>query len=313
MAKVGIGIDISKDKVDVASTDGWEAKFSRTPAGLKKLAEAVAERGPHRVVVEASGGYEQAVLVALYAASVPTVLIVPQRARHFARAIGKLAKTDPIDARVLARMALVAVDDAPVWAPLDEKLAGLRDLVFRRQQLVELVDAERKRKAQACGLARESVEIIVEALLKEQRRVEKLIDAALADAPSMKADAEVLESVKGVGRTTAATLLVTLPELGTLDRGEITALAGVAPYNRESGKWAGKRTISGGRVRARRALYMAALSAIRHNAHLKAAYTRLRSRGKEGKVALVACMRKLLIHLNSLMRTRRTPAVPVAA
>lgn len=305
MANIGIGIDIAKDKVDVASTAGWTATFRRTPAGLQDLAKELVELEPHRVVVEASGGYEQLVLAALHADGLPVVLVVPQRARHFARAVGKLAKTDAIDARVLAKMALVAVEDAPLWKPLQPELAALRALVLRRHQLLELIDAEQKRKAQATGFARENIEEVLAMLRASMRKVEEQIHAAIEADSELHADAELLDSVKGVGPTTAATLLVTLPELGTLNRGEIAALAGLAPYNRESGKWEGKRTISGGRVRARTALYMAALSAIRHNPHIREMYSRLKSRGKEGKVALVACMRKLLIHLNALLRTRR--------
>lgn len=310
---VGIGIDVSKDKVDVASTDGWSATYLQTPEGLKELAQAVRARNPHRVVLEASGGYERGPLVALYAASCPVVLLEPARARAFARSQRKRAKTDPIDARVLGQMALVGVEEDPLWEPLEANLAALRDLVLRRQAVLSIIDGETKRKANAPPAVLASITRVLEMVVSERRLLEAEIDALIASVVELREKAEVLEGVRGVGRTTAAVLLVAVPELGRLSRGSVASLVGLAPMNNESGTWTGKRRIQGGRVLARRALYMAALVATRHNPHIKAFYARLRAAGKPGKVALVACMRKLLIYLNNLLREHGTTRVPAAA
>lgn len=312
---LGIGIDVSKDKVDVATSDGsWLATFEQTPRGLIDLAEAVAERAPHRVVVEASGGYERPVLAAVHAVGAAVVLIQPGRARSFARAIQKLAKTDRIDAMVLARMALVAVDDTALWTPLDADTEALQGLVLRRQQIVAHIDTEQKRLRAATGPVRGSIERSLAFARGERDAIEDEMDLLLARAPALELASDTLEAVQGVGRITAVTLLVTLPELGTLDRRQIAALAGVAPMNRDSGGWSGQRFVTGGRIRARNALYMAALSAARHNPHIRELYARLRGAGKPAKVALVAAMRKLLIHLNAKMRLcRARNAAPLAA
>jgi len=310
---VGIGIDVSKDKVDVASTDGWSATYVQTPEGLKELAQAVQARKPHRVVLEASGGYERGPLVALYAAGCPVVLLEPARARAFARSQRKRAKTDPIDARVLGQMALVGVEEDPLWEPLEANLAALRDLVLRRQAVLRIIDEETKRRANAPAAVLASITRVLEVVVSERRLLEKEIDALIASVVELKEKAEILEGVRGVGRTTAAVLLIAVPELGRLSRGSVASLVGLAPMNNESGTWTGKRRIQGGRVLARRALYMAALVATRHNPHIKAFYARLRAAGKPGKVALVACMRKLLIYLNNLLREHGTMRVTAAA
>lgn len=310
---VGIGIDVAKDKVDVASTDGWSATFPQTVEGLTALAEAVGVRNPHRVVLEASGGYERGPLAALFAAGCPVVLLEPARARAFARSQRKRAKTDPIDARVLAQMALVGVEEDPLWEPLDATLAVLRDVVLRRQAVLCIIDGETKRLASASDAIRASITRVLEALLAERRYLDEQINTLIASAAEIKEKAEVLEGVRGVGRTTAAVLLVSVPELGRLSRGAVASLVGVAPMNNESGTWTGKRVTQGGRILARRALYMAALAAIRHNPHIKDFYARLKARGKPGKVALVACMRKLLIYLNNLLRPHAKAPMPMAA
>ena len=302
-SQLGIGIDISKDKLDVAASDGsWQDSCPQTPEGLRTLADKVAAREPHRVVLEASGGYERSALAALYAVDQPVVLVQPGRARSFAKAIGQFAKTDAIDARVLAQMALVAVDQTPLWEPLDSQLDLLRGLVHRRLHLVQHIDAERKRRRGAPPQVCESIERSLAFLKAEKAGLERQIDDLLRQETTLAEASEVLERTDGVGRITAVTLLATLPELGLLDRKQIAALAGLAPMNRDSGQYNGQRFIHGGRVRARNALYMAALAAIRFNAHIKAFYERLRAKGKPAKVALVACMRKLLIHLNAQMR-----------
>ncbi len=311
---IGIGVDVSKDKVDVASSDGrWSEVFPQTEAGLYQLAQKIAAMAPHRVVLEASGGYERALLLALVEENVPVVLVQPVRARHFAKAIGQLAKTDAIDARVLAHMALFGVEATPLWQPQAESMLNLRGLVTRRQQLVLQRDNEKKRRRGATSAVLESIERLLCFLKAELQAIEKQIIALLDQVPTLKMAVTALESVRGVGCVTATTLLVSMPELGQVDRGEIAALAGVAPMNSESGKWKGQRFIQGGRPAARKALYMAALAAISHNETIKTYYAGLRARGKPGKVALVACMRKLLVHLNAQMRALLTGGTQVEA
>jgi transposase len=251
------------------------------------------------------------VLEALEEASLPVVQLQPYRARSFARAMGQQAKTDPIDARVLARMAGGFVDDLPLWRPQPAHLQELRALVVRRQQLLSMREAELKRQQQTRGAMREHIEEVA-AYLKRcvvdiERRIMDLVEAHR----DLSEHVGTLLEVKGVGLVTAVTLLTVLPELGRVNRREAASLAGVAPINRDSGTKRGQRYIQGGRKQVRRALYMAALVGVRFNPHLKAFYARLRSRGKPAKVALVAAMRKLLIHLNALMK--RVLAAPTHA
>ncbi len=309
---IGIGIDISKDKVDVASSDGrWSAVFPQTGAGLQELAQTVAAMGPHRVVLEASGGYEREVLVALSLEKLPVVLVQPIRAKHFIKGMGRRAKTDAIDARSLAQMAMVGVDDAPLWQPLDRDVAELRALVQRRQQLVLHQDNEKKRRRGATAAVLESIERAVQFVKEELHAIEKQINALVSCVPALETAVATLETVRGVGRVTATSLVVFVPELGRVDRAAIASLVGVAPMNNESGQWKGQRVIQGGRPDARKVLYMAALAAVSHNETLKTFYAGLRAKGKPGKVALVACMRKLLVHLNSKMRAHLTAGTAV--
>ena len=314
MASVGVGIDVSKDWLDVATTtEGPAWRVRNNNAGLDKLLGQLVDLDVHRVVLEASGGYEALALHALHAAGQRVVLVQPMRARHFARALNRKAKTDAIDAQVLAHMAKLAVDETPLWEPVEEVIADLRALVERRQQLLALRDGEKKRLRFARDIVRADIEASV-ALLKSQiAGLEDRIDALVASSPRVTAEVEVLESVRGVGRVTATTLRVLVPELGTLTRREVAALVGVAPINRDSGTKSGRRYIQGGRRAARRCLYMAALAAGRWNEFIRAQYKRLVERGKKPKVAIVANMRKLLIHLNSRMRSHLqgpTGAVP---
>ena len=301
------GIDVSKAKVDVAGYGGdLTATVKRDTASLSKLAKLLRARGVKRVVLEASGGYEQAVLAALHEEAVPVVLIQPARARHFAKSLGRRAKTDAIDARVLAHMAAILPEDAPQWQPRTAAQQLLRSLVQRRTALIRTREAERKRLRGADNaMIKKSIRAVISVLTKEIRRIDDHLKTIVATDPLMTARVDTLSEVKGVGRLTATTLLVELPELGTLNRRQVAALAGVAPMTRESGTWSGKRYISGGRHAVRRALYMAALSAARHNTHLAPLYKRLLQRGKPKKLALVAVMRKLLIHINSLIRISR--------
>lgn len=304
MASVGVGIDVSMDWLDVATTQGDETwRVANSAEGLEELVGGLQGLDVHRVVLEASGGYEAPALLALHQASLNVVLLQPIRARHFARALGRRAKTDPIDAAVLAKMALVAVDDTPLWEPVDDIVADLKALVERRQQLCSQRDAERKRLRMARDIVRPDLQRAIESLAHAIRELEGRIDDLVASADRLSGEIEVLEGVRGVGRLSAVGLRVSLPELGTLTRRQVAALVGVAPMNRDSGSKQGRRFIQGGRSTARQTLYMATLAATRWNPVIRAYYARLVARGKKPKVALVACMRKLLIHLNSLMRT----------
>jgi len=311
---LGVGIDVSKDTLDLATSDcATTVQFPNTEQGLVDLVGMLAGRCVHRVLLEASGGYERPALIALSEAKLPVVMIQPVRARHFARALGRHAKTDAIDALMLARMARLVVDDVPLWTPPEEAIADLKALVERRQHLLVIRDAEMKRLRLARVNVRPDIEASIVDLKKRVREIERRMDELVAATVSLDQDIAVLEGVVGVGRTTAATLRVTLPELGTLTRNQIAALAGVAPINRDSGGWSGQRTIAGGRSDVRRTLYMAALAACRWNPVIRERYHSLIARGKKPKVTLVACMRKLLIHLNSLMRLHRagpTDTVP---
>ena len=311
---VGVGIDVAKAKVDVASSDAQLIlEIPRTEKGLGELCEALSQLEVHRVVLEASGGYEAEVLAALHGAGFPVVLVQPVRARALAKGLGRRAKTDAIDAQVLAWMARFAVDGDPLWRPKSAELAKLHGLVFRRKQLVDIIDAETKRRRGATPAARASIERVLVVLKSEKKEVERLINELVAEIAEVAKAVEVLETPTGVGRVSATTILVTLPELGCATRREIAALAGVAPYNRDSGTQSGHRYIHGGRAAARKVLYMAALAGIKHNnPALRPLYERLVAKGKPKKVAIVACMRKLLIHLNSLMRRLRSEAPQVA-
>ena len=304
---IGVGVDVSKDTLDVATSDeSVTLHVANDAEGMARIVEALEELKVHRVLLEASGGYERNALIALYEAKLPVVLVQPLRARHFARAVGRYAKTDKIDAAMLARMAQLVVDEAPLWKPTEEVLADLKALVERRQTLVAVREAEQKRLRLARSIVRADIEAAIADLADKVGELEQRIDKILAKSKELKEEVAVLEGVKGVGRISAATLLVALPELGTLTREEISALAGVAPMNRDSGTWSGPRFIRGGRAQARRALYMAALVASRWNPVIQQRYRALVARGKKHKVALVACMRKLLIHLNSLMRAYKS-------
>ena len=314
MASVFAGIDVGDETVDVACRGGgFKAKVARNASSLQEMAAQLKKSGVERVVLEASGGYEQLVLEAVYAQGLPIVMVQPARARHFAKSVGQLAKTDPIDAEMLAWMAAVAVEKTPVWQPRTPALEELRALVQRREQLVSQRDAERKRLRSARNeFVAEDLRSSIRELGERIGRLEAQLNAVTAKSEELAPKVETLKSVKGVGTITAVTLLSQIPELGRLPRNKISALVGVAPITRESGKWKGYSYTWAGRAGPRKSLYMAALVAIRHNEHLSKFYKRLVEGGKHKKVALVAVMRKLLIHLNSLARDFVNPPTPAA-
>lgn len=302
--RVFVGLDVGKDSVDYAIRPvGERGIVPRTPQGMQRLIKALAPFEVVEVVLEPTAGYERLVLDALFAAGLPLKLVPASRARSFARSLGRLAKTDAIDAAVLAHMAEVAVGDLRCWEPRSPTQETVRALVQRRDALVASIEAERNRlEAAKVPAVAGSCKRIIRLLDKEKAVIEARLAELVPQEPELARRVEVLESVKGVGRIVALTLLTEVPELGTLTRREAAALVGVAPYNNDSGRKQGKRFIRGGRSKARRVLFMATLVGLRHNPVIKAHYAHLRARGKEGKVAVVACMRKLLIHLNSLLR-----------
>jgi transposase len=300
-----VGIDVAKDRLDVHVRPGGETfVVSRDGEGLAALVERLRSAGPALVVLEATGGFEVTVAAAIGAAGLPLAVVNPRQIRNFARATGKLAKTDALDAAAIAHFA-EAVRPEPRAIP-DEQARTLGELVARRRQIVEMMTAERNRRRQLSShrLVR-SVDRLLAVLQKELSVLEQEIDDSIRGTPAWRESEDLLKSVPGVGRTTARTLLAELLELGTLGRKRIAALVGVAPLNRDSGTLRGKRTIWGGRAQVRAALYMAALVAARHNPVIAAMYERLRQAGKPAKVALTACMRKLLTILNAILRDRQ--------
>ena len=300
-----VGVDVSQDElvIAVAGESGTWTTTNDT-VGHRALIKHLGGRTLMRVVLEATGGYEREVVAALGAAHLPVIVVNPRQVRDFARATGQLAKTDAIDAQVIARFA--AVVQPPVRPLPDEAQEELDALVLRRRQLVEMLVAERVRLKQATGRARyasrKSIEKHVRFLERELAGTDTDLGALVEASPLWRVQDELLQSVPGIGPTTARTLLAELPELGHLSRRAIAKLVGIAPLNADSGRWRGVRRIWGGRAVARTALYMAALVAVRHNRVLKAFYQQLLARGKAKKLALIACARKLLSILNELLR-----------
>jgi transposase len=301
VAPVYIGLDVSKDTIDVASyphEEHWRVTTSEPD--LAALVAQVRAQAPALVVVEATGGYEMALVGLLVAAAVPVAVVNPRQVRDFAKATGQLAKTDAIDARVLALFAARAPRAVP-----DAALQDLTVLVTRRRQLIEMLGAERNRPAVARPALRRSVGAHIRWLERQLATLEEELATRIRATPVWRERDDLLRSVPGVGPQTARMLIAHLPELGQLSRHEIAALAGVAPLNRDSGRWRGRRTTWGGRAVVRAGLYMAALVASRYNPVLRAFYLRLVAAGKPKKVALVAVMRKLLTILNAMVHHHR--------
>jgi transposase len=276
----------------------------RNASGLDALIARLKSLAPHIVALEATGGFETVVAASLGAAGLPFAVVNPAQIRAFAKALGKRAKTDPIDAAVIAHFAEAT---GPEPRPLpDEATQLLADLIARRRQIIAMIVAERQRetRAQAKSL-KKSIARLIKALEKELASLDGEIDGAIRASPAWREKEDLLASVPGVGAITARTLIATLPELGTLDRREIAALAGLAPWTRQSGQWRGKSFIGGGRTVVRTALFMAAMVAARHNPPLKAFFERLLAAGKPKMAALIAVARKLLTILNAIVRDQK--------
>jgi transposase len=305
MERIISGIDVSKDRLDVAVRPLGEAfVVERNPRGLAELVARLHELSPDIVALEATGGFETVVAGALAGAGLPVAIVNPAHIRAFARALGKRAKTDPIDAAVIAHFAeATGLTPRPL---ADEATRLLADLVARRRQIVEMIGAERQREQRMTGpRLKKSIGRLLRALEKELATLDGDIDDAVRESPAWRAKENLLESVPGVGPIIARTLIAELPELGQLGRKEIAALAGLAPFTRQSGQWRGKSFIGGGRTAVRCALFMGALVAKKHNPLLKAFFDRLVAAGKPKMVALIAVARKLLTILDAIIRDNR--------
>ncbi len=297
-----IGIDVSKDRLDVhVRPSGQAFAVARDEAGLDDLATRLRTLAPALVVLEATGGFEGIVAAALAAAELPLAVVNPAQVRAFGRATGRLAKTDRLDAALIAHFAeAIRPSPRPVAS---EQAQALAELVTRRRQIVEMIGMESNRRRQARspkvlrGIAR-----TLAALQATLAELDREIDDQIRGSPAWRAAEDLLTSVPGVGPVTARTLIAELPELGHITRRRIAALVGVAPVNRDSGTSRGHRAIAGGRTGVRNVLYMAALTAIRRNPAIRTAYERLRARGTPPKAAIVAAMRKLLTILNAIIR-----------
>lgn len=295
-----VGIDVAKAWLDVAGSDGaGVVRYANSADGIASLLAVLRADRPAGVVLEATGGYEQATVTALWAAGVPVAVINPERTRSFARALGARAKTDALDAQMLAHFGARMQPDPRPQA--EERSAALGDLITRRRQLQEMLTAEQNRRERAPARIRPGIQAHLDWLRQQLADLEQEIAQAIAADVELAAKARALRSIPGIGQVVAATLLGALPELGTLSRQEVAALVGVAPINRDSGGRTGIRSIAGGRVAVRGPLYMAALTASRRGA-FKPFYDRLVGAGKPPKVALVALMRKLVVVANAVLR-----------
>jgi transposase len=310
MGQVYAAIDVGKQQLEVAlGSDGEQFAVSNEPAAIARLCKRLAGVGCARVLIE-GGSYQNLLVAALKAAQLPVVIVNPRRVREFAKSVGRLAKTDRIDARMLA---LYGERVAPPLRELpDEQTQALRALWVRREQLIEMLVMEQNRLEHAPTALHRNLRAHIDYLRKQIKHADDDLDRAVRNSVLWE-KYELLSSVPGVGRVLSAALLADLPELGRLNRAEIAALAGLAPFNRDSGSLHGKRKIAGGRGRLRRVLYVATIAAVRCNPVLKPFYRRLRAGGKPPKVALVAAMRKLLTTLNAMLKTRTAwrPPCPV--
>jgi len=309
-AQVFVGIDVSKAQLDLALRPEGRFSAPNDEAGFAQVLERLSAVHPTLVVLEATGGWEIPLTGVLAAAGVPVVVVNPRHVRDFAKAAGKLAKTDTLDAQTLAHFAEVM---RPEPRPLpDEQTQTLAAILARRRQLVEMLTAEKNRLGRARKSVRQSLRTHITWLERELAHTDRDLAHAIRESPVWREKEALLRSTPGVGPVLTTTLLANLPELGTLTGKQIAALVGVAPLNRDSGTLRGKRTVWGGRAQVRAMLYMGAIVAARFNPVIRAFYQRLRAAGKAKKVVLTACMRKLLIILNAMVK-HRTPWCPQMA
>jgi transposase len=300
-----VGIDVSKDRLDVVVRPGGEVfVVERNASGVDRLIERMRTLSPDIVALEATGGFETVVAAALAAAAVPVVVVNPAQIRAFAKAIGQRAKTDPIDAGVIAHFAEATRPEPRKLA--DEATRLLADLVARRRQIIEMIGAESQREKRiSVPRLRKSIRRVIGMLEKELAELDGDIDTSVRGSPAWREKENLLASVPGVGPVISRTLIADLPELGTLSRKQIAALAGLAPFTRQSGQCKGRSFIGGGRTSVRTALFMGALTAMRHNPVLKDFFDRLIAAGKPKMAAIIAVARKLLTILNAIVRDKR--------
>ncbi len=308
MKELFVGIDVAKDTLEVATTRGEKRSFANSDEGRSQLEAFVRPLDPVLVVLEATGGYELSVVEHLAIRAIPVAVVNPRQVRDFAKALGKLAKTDKIDASTIAQFALAV---RPEPRPLKDAQAQKLDaLITRRKQLVEMITAEKNRLGLAKEWVREDIQATITWLNQSLEKIDKEIADLIRSSPLWRERDALLQTTQGVGPVTSCSLLCDLPELGRLNRQKIAALVGVVPFNRDSGKVRGKREIWGGRSYVRSILYMATLSAIQCNPIIRPFYHHLIAKGKLPKVAIVACMRKLLVILNAMVRTNTRFQVP---
>ncbi len=304
MDGIVVGIDVSRDRLDVHVLPSGQAfAVTRDAAGLDELAGRLLPLGPRAIAVEATGGFETVVAASLAAAGLPVVVVNPAQVRYFAMAVGKRAKTDPIDARLIAQF--VAATNPEIRPLPDAETQALADLVTRRRQIIQMIVAEKQREKRAAKRTRKSIVRLLKALEKELSSLDQDIDEAVRGSPVWREKEELLSTVPGVGTVISRTILAELPEIGTLDRRRIAALVGLAPFTRQSGQWRGQSFIGGGRAAVRSVIFMGALAATRHNPQLRDFHHRLIAAGKPKMVALIAVARKLLTILNAILRDRR--------
>lgn len=306
-----IGIDVAKTQLDLAVAGGKHWRVGNDEAGITALVGQLQAAQPTLVVLEATGGYERAVTAALAAAGIPVAVVNPRQVRDFAKATGILAKTDLLDARVLANFAATVQPEPRGLA--DAQAEELRALLARRRQVVGMLTAEKNRLGQATRIVRERITEHIAFLEEELDQSHRDLDALLQASPVWREREDLLRSVPGIGPVASATLVAALPELGQLSRKQIAKLVGIAPLNRDSGRRHGHRMVWGGRAEVRSTLYMATLVATRHNPVIRTRYERLLAAGKPKKVALVACMRTLLTILNAMLKHHTAWRQPMAA
>ena len=300
MQAINAGVDVSKDFLDAALSTGEQGRYPNTDQGVKALCKWFKKLTPERIVLEATGGLEGALAACLYRAGLPVVVVNPRMVRDFARSMGVLAKTDQIDARVLWLFAERVKPEIRQMA--DEEKVLLADLIKRRKQLVEALTMERNRLRSAARIVRPSHERMIKWLVEEISQTDRRLGESLRANDALKEQAKLLESIPGVGPVTSASLLGLVPELGSLSPKKAASLVGLAPMNWDSGRMRGRRHIRGGRKDVRSALYMPALVAIKANPHLAEFARRLKEAGKPFKVLITACMRKLLLLCNAVLR-----------
>ena len=305
MNKVWVGVDVSKQTLDIAVRPGGESwSEQNSQVGIKALTRRLKKLAAERIVLEATGGYEHELALQLSKAELPVAVVNPRQVRDFARAVGKLAKTDPIDAKILSHFAEAV---KPPCRPVkDPRLDELDQLVARHRQLVEMIVAERNRRMSLRGSAQNDIDVTIRFLQGRLKQVDGRLSTLIENDPDWNRRAALLNSVPGVGPVLISSLIAELPELGTINRKQVASLVGVAPFNNDSGKSRGRRHIWGGRAHLRALLYMSVIAGLRFNPTIRDFYKHLRQAGKPAKVALVACMRKLLTQLNAMARASQT-------